>query len=114
MRKMVIRVLGMAALPIESIHEASQGKEALEVLEREPAINLGLFDINMPVMNGEELVQTLRARPKTARLPVIMVSTEGSAERIERFVALGAAFVRKPFGPETLLDAVIHATAGGA
>jgi|SRR5688572_1347049 two-component system, chemotaxis family, chemotaxis protein CheY len=114
MRKMVIRVLGMAALPIESIHEASQGQEALEVLERERDINLGLFDINMPVMNGEELVQTLRAQPRTARLPVIMVSTEGSAERIGRFVELGAAFVRKPFGPDALLDAVINATVGGA
>ncbi|RYZ09570.1 MAG: response regulator [Myxococcales bacterium] len=112
MRKMVIRTLNMSGLPIEAVHEATQGREALEVLAREEGINLGLFDVNMPVLNGEELVTLVRAEPKTAALPVIMVSTEGSAERIERLKRLGAAFVRKPFGPEALLDAIISATGG--
>ncbi len=112
MRKMVIRVLGMSGLPIESVHEASQGREALDVLAREANINLGLFDVNMPVLNGEELVVQIRAEPKIAALPVIMVSTEGSVERIERLKRLGAAFIRKPFGPEALLDAIISATGG--
>ena len=110
MRKMVIRVLGMSGLPIEAVHEACQGREALDVLAREENINLGLFDVNMPVLNGEELVMLVRAEPKTADLPVVMVSTEGSAERIDRLKRLGAAFVRKPFGPESLLDAIISAT----
>jgi two-component system chemotaxis response regulator CheY len=112
MRKMVIRVLGMSGLPIESVHEASQGREALDVLAREGNINLGLFDVNMPVLNGEELVKQIRADEKTAALPVVIVSTEGSAERIERFKLMGAAFIRKPFGPEALLDAIISATGG--
>jgi len=54
----------------------------------------------------------IRAEPKTAALPVVMVSTEGSVERIERLKRLGAAFIRKPFGPEALLDAIISATGG--
>ncbi|MDF3071329.1 MAG: cheY [Polyangiaceae bacterium] len=112
MRKMVIRTLNMSGLPIEAVHEATQGREALDVLAREEGINLGLFDVNMPVLNGEELVMLVRAEPKTAGLPVVMVSTEGSAERIERLKRLGAAFVRKPFGPEALLDAIISATGG--
>ena len=112
MRKMVIRVLGMSGLPIESVHEACQGREALAVLARESRINLGLFDVNMPVLNGEELVIQIRAEPKTALLPVVMVSTEGSVERIDRLKRLGAAFIRKPFGPEALLDAIISATGG--
>ncbi len=112
MRKMVIRVLGMSGLSIESVHEACQGREALDVLARESAINLGLFDVNMPVLNGEDLVIQIRAEPKIAGLPVIMVSTEGSVERIERLKRLGAAFIRKPFGPEALLDAIISATGG--
>jgi two-component system, chemotaxis family, chemotaxis protein CheY len=112
MRKMVIRVLGMSGLPIESVHEACQGREALDVLAREGNINLGLFDVNMPVLNGEELVIRIRADAKIASLPVVIVSTEGSAERIERFKRLGAAFIRKPFGPEALLDAIISATGG--
>jgi len=112
MRKMVIRVLGMSGLPIAGVHEACQGREALELLAREQGINLGLFDVNMPVLNGEELVVQIRAQPQTAALPVVMVSTEGSAERIERLKRLGAAFIRKPFGPEALLDAIISATGG--
>ena len=112
MRKMVIRVLGMSGLPIESVHEACQGQEALAVLARESGINLGLFDVNMPILNGEELVIQIRAEPKTASLPVVMVSTEGSVERIDRLKRLGAAFIRKPFGPEALLDAIISATGG--
>jgi two-component system, chemotaxis family, chemotaxis protein CheY len=112
MRKIVIRVLGMSNLPIERVHQASHGEEALELLRREPDINLGLFDINMPVLNGEELVQRVRADERTARLPMIMVTTEGSAERIERLQRLGAAFVHKPFGPDTLLDAIVTAIGG--
>jgi two-component system, chemotaxis family, chemotaxis protein CheY len=112
MRKMVIRTLNMSGLPIEAVHEACQGREALDLLAKEDGINLGLFDVNMPVLNGEELVMLVRAEPKTAGLPVVMVSTEGSAERIERLKRLGAAFIRKPFGPEALLDAIISATGG--
>jgi two-component system, chemotaxis family, chemotaxis protein CheY len=112
MRKMVIRVLGMSGLPLDAIHEACQGREALALLARESGINLGLFDVNMPILNGEELVTLIRAEPKIAHLPVVMVSTEGSVERIERLKRLGAAFVRKPFGPEALLDAIIGATGG--
>jgi two-component system chemotaxis response regulator CheY len=112
MRKMVIRVLCMSGLPIESVHEACQGREALDVLAREGGINLGLFDVNMPILNGEELVMLIRSQPETAALPVVMVSTEGSVERIERLKRLGAAFIRKPFGPEALLDAIISATGG--
>jgi two-component system chemotaxis response regulator CheY len=112
MRKMVIRVLGMSNLPIERIHQAAHGQEALDVLRRESDINLGLFDINMPVLNGEELVKQVRADERTARLPVIMVTTEGSAERIERLQRMGTAFVHKPFGPDALLEAIITAIGG--
>ena len=86
--------------------------EALDVLARERSINLGLFDVNMPVLNGEELVTRIRADETMASLPVVIVSTEGSAERIERFRRLGASFIRKPFGPEALVDAIVSATSG--
>ena len=112
MRKMVIRVLNMTGLPISRVHEAGQGQEALAVLVRESGINLGLFDVNMPIMNGEELVSRIRAEHAALRLPVVMVSTEGSAERIERLRKLGAAFIRKPFAPEALLEAIISAIGG--
>jgi len=97
---------------LDVVADVGSGREALDVLAREQGINLGLFDVNMPILNGEELVMLVRAEPKTAGLPVVMVSTEGSQERIERLKRLGAAFIRKPFGPEALLDAIISATGG--
>ena len=60
-------------------------------------------DINMPLMNGVELVRRMKAVPATASVPVIVVSTEGSSTRWEELRALGiSAQVRKPFNPEEL------------
>jgi two-component system chemotaxis response regulator CheY len=73
-------------------------------------VDLLLLDINMPVMNGEEMLRRLRATPETASLPVIVVSTEGSETRLAALHELGAAVVRKPFAPETLRDTIIRVT----
>ena len=109
MRAMIIRTLRMCGLPVGEIHEAGDGEEALRRL-REAWVDLMLLDINMPIMNGEEVLEHLRADPETADLKVIVVSTEGSDARIERLAAAGAAFVRKPFTPETLRDTVLRIT----
>jgi len=75
-------------------------------------IDLALVDINMPVMDGEEMIHRLRQNPATADLPVIIVSTEGSETRKEVLRQKGAGFVQKPFTPETLRDEVLG-TLGG-
>jgi two-component system chemotaxis response regulator CheY len=75
-------------------------------------IDLALVDINMPVMDGEEMIDRLRQNPATIDLPVIVVSTEGSETRKEALMQKGAKFVHKPFTPETLRD-VILMTLGG-
>ncbi len=105
-RKMIARTLEMSGLDIAVVHEAGDGNQALEVLEHN-WMDLALVDINMPNMNGEELVMRLRARPETAMLPVVVVSTEGSETRIAKMHTLGAEFVRKPFSPEGLRVAVM-------
>ena len=56
---------------------ARDGEEALEVLARDPAMDLMLLDINMPRMNGFELLAQLGAKGYLPRLPVIVVTTEG-------------------------------------
>ena len=109
MRAMIVRTLRVSGLPIGEVHHAADGAEALRRL-REAWVDLMLLDINMPVMNGEEVLERLRADPETADLRVIVVSTEGSDARIERLAAAGAAFVRKPFAPETLRDTVLRIT----
>jgi two-component system chemotaxis response regulator CheY len=71
-----------------------------------------LVDINMPIMDGEEMIDRIRQNPATADLPVIIVSTEGSEIRKERLMQKGAGFVHKPFTPETLRFAILK-TLGG-
>lgn len=111
MRRIVKRALGLSGLPITAIHEAENGQEALDVVGRSP-IDLALLDLNMPVMGGIEALESLRSSAKTADLPVVVVSTEGSEPRIDRVKELSAGFVRKPFTPEGLLDAIVVALAG--
>ena len=109
MRAMIIRTLRMCGLPLGEVHQAADGAEALRRL-KEAWVDLMLLDINMPVMDGEEVLDRLRADVETADLRVVVVSTEGSDERVERLAARGAAFVRKPFTPETLRDTVLRIT----
>jgi two-component system, chemotaxis family, chemotaxis protein CheY len=111
MRAIIIKTLRLSQLPLGEVHEATNGQEALKVLEGH-WIDLALVDINMPVMNGEEMMNRLRENPATADLPVIIVSTEGSETRKEGLRQKGAGFVHKPFTPEALRDAVLR-TLGG-
>jgi two-component system chemotaxis response regulator CheY len=109
MRGMMIKTLRLSGLPLRDIHQAGNGQEGLRML-REHWIDLALVDINMPVMNGEELVDQIRQEPELASVRVIVVSTEGSETRIEALRQMGAEFVHKPFTPEMLRDTVLRVT----
>jgi two-component system chemotaxis response regulator CheY len=109
MRTMVIRTLGLSGVPLAQVHQAANGEEGLRIV-REQWVDLILLDINMPVMNGEELLERLRADAETAALPVIVVSTESSETRLARLTALGARIVHKPFPPETLRAVIADVT----
>ena len=109
MRAMVVRTLKMSGVPIASIHEAGHGEEGLRKLQEE-WIDLLLLDVNMPVMNGEEMLRRIREDERTRDLAVIIVSTEGSETRLAALQALGAAIVRKPFPPETLRETILRVT----
>ena len=105
MRKMIIRSLQLSGLPIGKISEAGNGKEGIEVLEQN-WIDLALIDINMPVMNGEEMIEEIRNNQQMKDLPIIVVSTESSESRIEMLQKKGAGFVHKPFNPATLRETI--------
>ncbi len=103
-RKILMRVLSQTGLPLGQILEAGDGREALKLIEAHD-IALILSDINMPNMNGLELLRALRASEKWHDVPVVMITTEGGQARVEEAVALGAAsYVRKPFSAELLRD----------
>jgi two-component system chemotaxis response regulator CheY len=109
MRQMIAKTLALSGIPVGEVHQASNGAEGLRALE-EHWIDLVLVDINMPVMTGEEMILRLRENPETRGLAVIVVSTDGSAARVEMLQKAGAGFVHKPFSPETLRDRIVEVT----
>ena len=92
---------------------AKNGVDALVKLQDNPDTEMVFSDINMPEMDGLTLLSELRKHPKTSALPVVVVSTEGSEQRIELIRESRAGFVRKPFTPELLVSAVVSAVGGG-
>lgn len=103
-RKILIRVLGQAKIQITEVSEAGNGLEALEVL-RGHKIDLVLSDINMPEMDGLELLAAIRAHDDWKTIPVVMITTEGSILRVVAAVDLGASgYIRKPFTPDQIKE----------
>ncbi len=103
-RKILQRVIRQAEVPLGVVHEAGDGCEALEVLKTH-TVGLILSDINMPNMNGLELLSRIKADAAFKNVPVVMVSTEGNQATVLEAVQLGAAgYVRKPFNAEQIKE----------
>jgi two-component system chemotaxis response regulator CheY len=102
LRKAIKKVVKLAGIDEDRIHEAGNGQEALELLET-VWIDLVLLDLNMPVMDGEQFARELRKNPDLNDVAVVVVSTEANQERLQRLRDLGAAeTLHKPFEPEDL------------
>lgn len=100
MRAMLVAII--EGLGDYQIVEASSGFEALRLLPR-GHVDLILTDINMPDINGLELISYLRTNPNYIDIPIFVISTEGSAKDIEKGKQLGAnEYVVKPFSPVSL------------
>jgi len=85
------------------IVQALNGQDGLDKLEKNPNVDMMLVDINMPLMNGLEFIQKVKALGKFDSIPIIIVSTEGKEEDTMRGLALGAkGYVKKPFQPSDL------------
>jgi two-component system chemotaxis response regulator CheY len=103
-RKVLQRLLRQTELPLGTIVEAGDGQEALAALERQP-VGIVLTDINMPNMNGLELLRRLKADTNLRKIPVIIVSTESGMASVLEAAKLGAAgFIRKPFTIEQIRE----------
>jgi two-component system, chemotaxis family, chemotaxis protein CheY len=104
MRKIVRNILKQ--IGFDNIVEAEDGQAAVQVLRNE---NIGLVvtDWNMPNMSGLELLQKIRSDPKTAHLPVLMVTAEGLKENVVAAVKAGVNnYVVKPFTAEILQEKI--------
>jgi two-component system chemotaxis response regulator CheY len=83
--------------------EATNGKEALEVLEANPDVELVLLDWHMPVMNGYEFLKTMRANNKWNHIKVMMVTTENQEKSVIDAIMAGAnEYLMKPIDQEML------------
>ena len=101
-RAVVKKALELAEVPYDVIHEAGNGVEALAVLDANE-IDLVISHIMMPEMDGEQLVTAMRDSGRLARTPVIVVSSAGGEQRLQRLEELGVkGFVHKPFTPEQI------------
>jgi CheY-like chemotaxis protein len=92
-----------------SVTTAEDGIAALDMLLRE-TFELALFDIDMPRMNGLELISTIRANQRFAGMPILVVSGRKDDEALNKAFGEGAVlFVRKPVNWELLKVQVEHA-----
>jgi two-component system chemotaxis response regulator CheY len=103
-RKILQRVLRQTGMAISTIHEAGNGEEALALLQQHK-VHLILSDINMPKMDGLQLLASLKASGDWAQVPVVMITTEGGETKVAEAVKLGAAgYVRKPFTADQIKE----------
>ena len=107
-RKILTRVLRQTGMAIQTIHEAGDGQEALAVMALH-RIDLVLSDINMPKIDGLQLLGSLKASPKWQKVPVVMITTEGGETKVAEAVRLGAAgYVRKPFTADQIKEKLVR------
>ena len=105
-RMIIAKAMKMIDVPVELCEHAGNGVEALEKLA-ENSFDLCFVDINMPVMNGVELIEQMAQKGLMDSTAVITVSTEGSATRITGLAEMGVAeHIRKPFTPEEFDETV--------
>ena len=106
-RKILQRVLRQTGMSIGSIYEAGDGQEAVDVLKAHP-VRLILTDINMPKMDGLQLLGAVKGATQWQSIPVVMITTEGGEAKVGEALRLGAAgYVRKPFTADQIKEKLV-------
>ena len=106
-RKILQRVLLQTEIAIGKIVEAGDGVEALARM-KENQIGLILSDINMPNMDGLQLLSELKSSAEHKNVPVLMITTEGAQAKVLEAVNLGAiGYVRKPFTADQIKEKLV-------
>ena len=101
---------GLISMTLQSagydVIEACDGQDALEKIDGQK-VNMVISDLNMPNMNGIELIKNLKQNPKYKFLPIVMLTTESEDSKKKEGQAAGAkAWMVKPFKPDTVLKVV--------
>ena len=102
MRAVIKKTIKVSGFKVGQFLEAGDGEQALRVLEDE-WVDLVLSDINMPNMNGLELIGKMHADEIMRSIPVVMVTTEAGDEKVKQSKELGAVgYIKKPFQPQDI------------
>ena len=102
MRAVIKKVISISGFKMDQCIEAGNGKKALDVLT-DNWVDVIISDINMPKMNGFELLKKLKEDDLLKNIPVILISTESSEKRMQDAFDMGAkGFIKKPFTPEAV------------
>ncbi len=105
MRKIIQRNIKETGLIVDEFVEAGDGNQALDKVNDNGDLDLILLDWNMPNMSGIEFVKTLRSLNLSKRIPVVMVTTEGSDAKVSEAKESGAdGYLTKPFTADQLRD----------
>jgi two-component system chemotaxis response regulator CheY len=105
-KAVIAKSLAMSGVAVATLFDAGNGREGLDILRKEK-VDLVFADINMPVMGGMEMVSEMKGDGALKAIPIVIISTEGSATRIQELTDKGInAFLRKPFAPEMLKKTV--------
>ncbi len=104
MRAMLVAVLSSVGW---TVIEAVDGKQAVFKAQGDTAIDLVITDLNMPILDGLGVIRELRALPKFRFTPILVLTTEVSAEKKSEAKNAGATgWLVKPFDPEQLLGVI--------
>jgi len=102
MRKVIERTFNICGYESTSIFLACNGKEGLDIIDQH-AIDLLLVDINMPIMDGVQMLEEIENHNTSKDLSIVVVSAESNQARIEELNRFGVTFIHKPFTPEKLM-----------
>ncbi|HEY7683027.1 MAG TPA: response regulator [Gemmatimonadales bacterium] len=103
-------IFARPALAGATVLHAFDGREGYAMFSAHPELTMVFLDLNMPVMTGLEFLARRRVDARHPQIPVVLVTTESSAEDEARGLAAGAwGYLRKPFQPEQLEAIVAHA-----
>jgi len=107
MRQVIKRTIKISGFDVGHFFEVSNGKEALDLLTSK-WVDVIVSDINMPVMDGITFIKFLQKDTITAKIPIIVITTEGRESCLEKIMNLGVtACLKKPFKPETFRNQLI-------
>lgn len=106
-RMFIRRCLEISGFGDTEFFEGSNGQDVLDLLKEKGQVDLIVTDLNMPEMNGMELLRRVKASPRFHHTPVLVITSTTSDEKVRQMEEMGAlAVLSKPISPTALAPAI--------